>query len=271
MIWDVDVMSEGVSATWDWNRVRGWDERTSRWLFLTAGAFPLQDIELSASDKWLVAGQLGTEIPFSWDSKLLIAAAYYDFLNVTGQRNSPDSKLLDYTAPVSLQKGNTLFDIRNDTDPTTNLFALAGKYRLISGLLQLDLLAYGEVHAIISGEYVRNLGWTTADVLARTGQSVTARTTGYEAGVSFGYPRVSARGQWRAGVSYRNLQRDAVLDAFTDSDFHLGGTDARGYILSFDLGVARSAYTRLRYLSADEIDGPPLGIDVVQLDLVGQF
>jgi hypothetical protein len=271
LIWDADLMLEGASATWDWNRVRGWDERTSRWLFLTAGAFPLQDIELATRDKWLVAGQLGTEIPFSWDSKLRIAAAYYDFLNVTGQRNSPDSKLLDYTAPAALQKGNTLFDIRNDTDPTTNLYALAGKYRLISGLLQLDLMAYGDIHVIVSGEYVKNVGWTTSDVLARTGQSVVARTAGYEAGVAVGYPRVSALGQWRAGVSYRSLQRDAVLDAFTDSDFHLGGTDVRGYIVSLDVGLARAAYARLRYLSANEIDGPPLRIDVAQLDLVGQF
>ncbi|HUI60137.1 MAG TPA: putative porin, partial [Steroidobacteraceae bacterium] len=40
-IWDVDVAFEGLSATWNWNRVRGWDERTSRWLFVTVGAFPM--------------------------------------------------------------------------------------------------------------------------------------------------------------------------------------------------------------------------------------
>jgi hypothetical protein len=271
LIWDQDLMFEGVSATWDWNRVRGWNERTSRWLFATAGAFPLQEIELTAKDKWLYGAQLGTEVPFSYDSRLRIAAGLFNYANVTGALNAPDSKLLDYTAPAALQKGNTLFDIRNDVDPSTNLFALAGKYRLITGLMQFDALAFGDNHVVVSGEFVKNIGWKTADVLARTGVSIAAHTSGYEVGVTVGRPRVSKLGEWRAGLSYRRLERDAVLDAFTDSDFHLGGTDAEGYILSFDYGLGRSAFTRFRYLSANAIDGPPLGIDVAQFDLVGQF
>jgi hypothetical protein len=62
-----------------------------------------------------------------------------------------------------------------------------------------------------------------------------------------------------------------VLDAFTDSDFHLGGTDAQGFVLRGDYGLGKNVFLSLRYLSANEIDGPPLGIDVVQLDLNGQF
>jgi hypothetical protein len=275
MIWDVDVSFEGLSATWDWNRIRGWDERASRWLWVTGGSFLLQSpsqlLGYHQNDKWLYAGQIGSEIPFSWDSKLRVAAAYYDFSNITGRPNAPDSNLLDWTAPLWLTKGNTLFDIRNDTDPSTNLFALAGKYRLLTGLVQLDLLAFGDNHVILSGEYVKNIGWKSADVLARTGSLITARTKGYETGISVGAPRVYRWGQWRAGLSYRYLERDAVLDAFTDSDFHLGGTDARGYILVLDLGLGRSAFLRARYLSANEINGAPLGINVGQLDFVGQF
>jgi hypothetical protein len=271
LIFDQDLMFEGASASFEWNRVRGWDERTSRWLFATVGAFPLQEVELSSKDKWLIGGQVGTEIPFSYDSKLRIAGGLYNFRNVAGQLNTPDNKLLDYTAPASLQKGNTLFDIRNDTDPSTNLFALAGKYRLLTGLVQADVLIAGENHVILSGEWVKNVGWDRADVLARTGLNLVPRTSGYEMGVAVGRPRVAGYGQWRAGFAYRHVERDAVLDSFTDSDFHLGGTDAAGYIATFDFGLSRSAFTRLRYLSANQIDGPPLGIDVVQIDLVGQF
>jgi hypothetical protein len=61
------------------------------------------------------------------------------------------------------------------------------------------------------------------------------------------------------------------MDAFTDSDFHLGGTDASGYIFTLEYGLAPSTFARLRYLSANAIDGPPLGIDVTQLDVVGRF
>jgi hypothetical protein len=271
LVFDQDLMFEGASASFEWNRVRGWDERTSRWLFATVGAFPLQEVELSSKDKWLIGGQVGTEIPFSFDSKLRIAGGLYNFRNVAGQLNTPDNKLLDYTAPAALQKGNTLFDIRNDTDPSTNLFALAGKYRLLTGLVQADVLIAGENHVILSGEWVKNVGWDRADVLARTGLNLVPRTTGYEVGVAVGRPRVAGYGQWRAGFAYKHLERDAVLDSFTDSDFHLGGTDAAGYIATFDFGLTRSAFTRLRYLSANQIDGPPLGIDVLQIDLVGQF
>jgi len=38
-----------------------------------------------------------------------------------------------------------------------------------------------------------------------------------------------------------------------------------------DVGLSHGAWLRLRYLSADEIDGPPLGVDVWQVDLNGQF
>ena len=72
-------------------------------------------------------------------------------------------------------------------------------------------------------------------------------------------------------MSYRYVERDAVLDAFTDSDFHLGGTDAKGYQVGFDLGLSRGIWLRWRYLTANEVDGPPLGIDVWQVDLNGAF
>ena len=67
------------------------------------------------------------------------------------------------------------------------------------------------------------------------------------------------------------MERDAVLDAFNDSDFHRGGTDAEGYSIGGELGLLKNTWARLRYLSADEIDGPPLGIDVLQIDLNAKF
>jgi hypothetical protein len=97
------------------------------------------------------------------------------------------------------------------------------------------------------------------------------RVVGWEVGVDFGRPLISALGQWRGYISYRSVQRDAVLDAFDDSDFHLGGTDARGYIVGFDLGLSSMVGMRLKYMAANAIDGPPLSIDVLQLDLTGHF
>lgn len=282
MIWDADLTFEGLSATYALDVFGNNPERMERGLFLTLGAFPLQEVELSTDDKWLYGAQLGTELPFRGGSRLRFTAGYFAYDNITGIRNTLDSNVFDYTAPAFVQRGNTLFDIRVSSDPaqTQNLLALAGEYELASANLVLDL-AFGETHVVIGGEYVKNLGWETEDVLARTngqlyileeaGTALRDRTAGYEAGVMVGRPTLSAFGHWRASASYRHLERDAVLDAFTDSDFHLGGTDAKGYQLGFDLGLSRGAWLRLRYLTANEIDGPPLGIDVWQLDLNGSF
>lgn len=270
LIWDDDMTFEGASATYAMDLFGNDAGRMERSLFLTIGAFPLQEVELSSDDKWLYAAQLGTEFTFGESSRLRIAAAYFDYENVTGVMNSFDSRIFDYTAPRFLQKGNTLFDIRNDSDTSTNLFALAGEYQLANANILLDL-GFGRTHVMIGAEYVKNIGWDQQDVLAQTGVLIDERVEGYEAGITVGQPTLAALWDWRAFMSYRYLERDAVLDAFTDSDFHLGGTDAKGYQLGFDLGLSRGAWLRLRYLTANEIDGPPLGIDVWQLDLNGQF
>ena len=86
-----------------------------------------------------------------------------------------------------------------------------------------------------------------------------------------GNPEIGRPGAWRAFVAYNYVEADAVLDAFTDSDFHRGGTDAEGYIIGGELGLTNNSWARLRYLSADEIDGPLLGVDVFQLDFNAKF
>ena len=95
--------------------------RTRDFAFLTLGAFPLQEVELSKDDKWLFGGQLGFDWKFAGGSRVRFGVAYYQYENIVGQRNALGSDLLDFTAPQFLQKGNTLFDIRNDVDPSTNL------------------------------------------------------------------------------------------------------------------------------------------------------
>lgn len=271
LVWDADITTEGLSATYAMDLFHRTAGRMERSLFFTAAALPLQEVELSSKDKWLIAGQLGLQLPLGSRSRLRLTGAYYDFRNIAGVRNSAESTLTDYTAPRFLQKGNTLFDIRNTTDPSSNLFALAGEYRLVNANVLVDAAAFGENHVQLGLEYVRNVGWNEARVLALKGQPVAARVTGYDASLIVGRPTINAAGQWRGSISYRSVQRDAVLDAYTDSDFHLGGTDARGYQAAFDIGVARGAWLRLRYLTADSIDNYPLGIDVWQFDVNGQF
>jgi polyhydroxyalkanoate synthesis regulator phasin len=271
LIWDTDVNFEGVSAMYALDLFGVDTSKMERGLFLTVGAFPLQEVELSTKDKWLYAGQLGTEFHLGDATLMRLTGGYFDFENITGMRNTPDSTLLDFTAPRFVQKGNTMYDIRNDTDSTTNLFALAGRYKIANANLMVDFSLARDYHVWLSGEYAKNVGWDSKEVTALTGVAVPERTSAYDVSVGVGKPRLRQLWDWKASLSYRYVEQDAVLDAFNDSDFHLGGTDAQGYQLAFEMALARKAWLRLRYLSANEIDGPPLGIDVLQFDINGAF
>lgn len=264
LVWDQDMTFEGVATTLR----QGFGE--GRHVYVTAGAFPLQEIELSSSDKWLFGGQLGLDWSWGDGGRLRAAASYYHFENTVGRRNALDSTLLDYTAPRFLQRGNTLFDIRNDADASTNLFALAADYRIAGVTVGVDWPVLGH-KLFATADYVKNLGYDTGDVLARTGLTIRKRNTGYQAELGVGTMTAARAGDWRASVSYRYVQRDAVMDAFTDSDFHLGGTDAKGFVLRGEWWFRDRTWLSLRYLSANEIDGPPLGIDTVMLDVNSQF
>jgi hypothetical protein len=270
LIFHKDLTFTGLAATGRLGLGDGSPEQSQ--VFLTVGAHPVQEIEFSAQDKWLAAAEFGTNFRWGEAQRLRFTGAFYDYFNVTGRLNPPGSPgLFNFTAPTFLRYGNTVFDIANLADPTTNLFALASKFRL-ANVNATYTLGIGRYVLTVTGDAVRNFGFHEAQVEANTGFYVTPRTTGYQGEVSFGDPTVLVPGNWRALVGYRYLQGDAVIDGFTDSDFHyFGGTNARGYYFVGDYGVANRVWLRLRYLSANEIDGPRFGVDTLQFDVSTRF
>ena len=86
-----------------------------------------------------------------------------------------------------------------------------------------------------------------------------------------GVPEPKKFGDWNVELSYRYIESDATLDSFSDSDFHLGGTNAKGYTIGGSFGLSRNVFLTGRWLSANQISGPPLAIDVLQIDLVAEF
>lgn len=271
LVWDPDLGFDGVAGTWRINL--GGAESMPLNTFVTLGGFPLQEIALSTRDKWLYGGQLGLDWPWDGGGRFKIAGAYYYFDNITGHRNEVlGSTLFDYTAPQSMQKGNTLFDIRNDNDPDTGLYALAAEYRLVDVTAMLEL-PIGAYKLLLTGDYVRNIGYDKQDVLARgpVNSDGNERNTGYQAELGFGTGTTGKRGNWRAYLAYKHLERDAVVDAYTDSDFNLGGTDAKGYILRGEWWFRDRTSVGLRYLSSDSIDSVPVNVDVAMLDVSANF
>ena len=291
LVWDEDLTFEGAAMTFRGSIAGASNllemQDRSRQIFVTLGAFPLDEIELSGRDKLLLGAQVGTEWTLQNQSKFKLGVAYYDYRNVTGRRNpNPDDGSFDYSAPEFSQTGNLMFDIRNHADvlidPNDVLLALASDYNLLNLTGSMDLAFLAPIHVVLTGDVVTNIGYDKDDILERTqganlvfhGNTRTdssARTLGYNLDLNVGWPKIDKWGDWQVFATYKYLERDAVLDAFTDSDFHLGGTDAKGYILGAKFGIAKNTWLRARWLSADEIDGAPLGIDVLQLDLNARF
>lgn len=281
LVWDNDLNFDGVAATF--RRMpegsAGADGTGFR-PFLTLGAFPMQTPDRGRDDKWLYGSQLG----FDWGfgrSKLSVGAAYYTFSKIAGQANVLGDNSLDYTAPQFVQKGNTVYLINDPNDITRPLYGLASDFREVDLIGSFDT-AFGATHVIVTAHYVKNIGFDLEEVRNRITSSpigvsfpvaseVEEDNTGYLVKLTVGAPKLQNRGDWQTSWSFRRLGRDAVVDAFTDSDFHLGGTDAKGWILGGSYAVARNTWVSLRYLTSDAIKGPPFGIDTWQLDVNARF
>ena len=271
LIFHQDLTFTGTAATGRFGFGDGSAEQSN--VFFTAGAQQLQEIEFSSHDKWLVGAQLGTDLRWGEAQKLRVTGAFFDYFNVTGRLNPSDEPgLYNYTAPAFLRWGNTLFNIANTPNDSTQLYALASKFRL-ANLNATYSYGVGPRYALgVTFDAVKNFGFNAAQVEANTGYYVAPRTKGYQTEVSFGDPLVEKLNEWRVIVGYRYLQRDAVIDGYTDSDFHyFGGTNARGYYLSGMYGLSKNLWARIRYMSANEIDGPTFDVDTLQIDLNTHF
>jgi hypothetical protein len=205
--------------------------------------------------------------------------ALYDFKNVEGTANTlvPGDSTYNGTVLAARQKGNSTFDINKDGVLSCGLgtsnsgCGLASRFRELNLTGQIDLAMFDPVHVMLTGDYVRNIGFDANDILLRTGNSYTKENQGRQVKLTVGMPTVAKRNDWQVSGAYKRLGADAVLDAYTDSDFHLGGTDAKGWVLGGSYGIGSNTSFGLRWISADEISGPPLAVDVLMLDLNSRF
>ncbi len=272
LLWDSDLNFEGVAVSFNpWsNEVRALKP------FAVAGIFPLQEIEenvsVKAKDKWLSGAQLGVEWIPGVHERFKVGVGYYDYHNVSGIPNPAlNDTQFNQTAPQSRQKGNSLFNIDNDGNANTNLYALAADYRIVNVTLAVGFAQFHPIHVIGNFDWARNVGFDQAEIRARTGQDIEPETEAYQAKLTIGHPSISEPHEWQAFAGYRYLERDAVLDAFTDSDFHLGGTNHKGFMVGGQYGIYKNTWLSMRWLSTDEISGLPLSIDIFQLDLTAKF
>lgn len=207
-----------------------------------------------------------------------------------------------------LRKGNSVFAIRDifllgPEAPTSGprspqYFGLLFDYRVLDLNAQVRFPVTSEIGATASGNYLRNLGYKKRDTCRYFGQGdidhgplnnvegsdllrpvcdpastnrFVGGNEGFQASLAVGHDKLGKRGSWQAEFGYRYLESDAVPDAFTDSDFHLGGTNAKGYFVGGKYSLFDGLTLGARWLSANEITGDPYAIDVLFVDLEAKF
>ncbi|WP_323161422.1 putative porin [Pseudomonas fluorescens] len=301
MLYSNDLNFDGVAAIFDHKLSRDWG------VFGTVGAFPVDytnDTTTSngfdkeeSDNKWLYGAQVGAKWAINSNNRLKGALAYYRFQDIQGERSSPcepwagvpgcDS---DGARAAFMQKGNSVFLLRditpNPLNPTTTpqpqFVGLASEFNLLDLNLVWEADLPEDFKLRSQGNYIHNLGYDEGDMRKRSaGQLVNNLDSNgnIESGANAWMVQftlgnaldLKKQGDWNLFAGYKYIQPDALPDGFNDSSFHLGGTNAKGYILGGNYGLAKNVYATGRWMSTEAVYGAPFDIDVLQLEINTRF
>ncbi|MDY0242300.1 MAG: putative porin [Rhodospirillaceae bacterium] len=309
LVWDGDLGFDGLAAKGRYEAAKGVTPFVTAGAFPiynTDFNFSSYSEEKGGSqDRWLYGVQAGTDWKATPDTSVKLAAAYYLFDNIGGKRK--DCNYADITCgsdvfrPTFAQKGNSYMGLRNnlgssttpDADPNYQYFGLASGFRelALTGRVDYDglkpLFPDQALRVSFDGEFVKNLAFDKQKVAAksvipgvaagnnglnnRRNDVFEGGDTGYLARVTVGTPKLAKRWDWSASLAYKYVESDAVVDAFTDSDFGMGGTNLKGFILGGKLALAKNVWAGAHWMSADSISGGSYSNDLFLLDLNARF
>ncbi len=160
------------------------------------------------NDTVLLGIQTGTALSSDF-ADILIGAGYFDYQNTRSYATVYDAG--DSFGNSTDAVGNYLYDY-NELEL---LFELSPK-----GIVN---------NTTVFVDFVKNIASDVND------------NTGWLAGAKYG------SGSFAAEYTYRHLEKDAVLGAFTNSDFIGGGTDGSGHTLSFQYMMAHNVHACISY------------------------
>ncbi|CAI9008580.1 Porin [Pseudomonas chlororaphis] len=301
LLYSNDLNFDGVAAIFNHKLNRDWG------LFGTVGAFPVEytnDTSTSngfdkeeSDNKWLYGAQIGANWAINSNHRLKGALAYYRFDDIEGQRSAAcepwagapgcDS---DGSRVAFMQKGNSVFLLRDITPNPLNPAAtaqpqfvgLASEFNLLDLNLVWDADLPENFKLRSQANYIHNLGYDEGEMRKRSaGQIVNNLDSNgeLESGANAWMVQftlgnsleLAKQGDWNLFAGYKYIQPDALPDGFNDSSFHLGGTNAKGYFLGGNYGLAKNVFATGRWLSSEAVYGAPFDIDVLQLEINTRF
>ena len=260
--------------------------------------------------KYLFSGQIEAGGDFGGGITVRAAAAYHYFQNLQGELSEPcliyagaTECSTDGRRPFFLRQGNTLSPLRQiavdpnlpagQIQPQPQFFGLTFNYELLDLNAAVSVPVSENATATLGGNWIKNLGFRRGDVCrngllgqpfnnggsdgdgnicsATNPTSFVGGDTAYTIYGQVGYARPRKWGEWNIIAGYRYIESDATLDAFTDDNFHNGGTNAKGYYIGGTLGLYDGLSIGGRWISANEISGEPYAVDLLQIDLTAAF
>lgn len=215
LLWDTDIMPEGISAKFKWNLAKGFD------LTFVPAFFYIDDRGGSNDpNMWILEPAISWEITDK--VKLRTSATYYAFSKIQGQGALDDSE------------GTNTFD--DDGLYTYDYDSIAFAADL--AFSDLGIVPY----LAVFGQYVNNTDPNNDN-------------KGHLFGIKFGDKKVKKFGQWQFKYIYRKLEKDAWLDSFPDADAFGGGdTNAKGSEYVFKYGLDKNWSLALDYYDSERLD-----------------
>jgi hypothetical protein len=214
LMWDNDLTPEGLTITY----LGG--VGTKAHVFLNGGVFDIKDTNPDETgEAWMVGGQAGLEMKPSERLGFTAGAGYYNYEGAVGRTGF-------YQANEFFGNSTKLWRGRRDIGGVSYYYYYRGyawDFNIVEALGVLDVKVAGKGLLTLYGTYVDNI---RADSLG----------TGWLAGAAARYGE--DRGALKLYANYRRLEADAVIGAFTDSEFIGGGTDGKGWELGLAYGAA---------------------------------
>ncbi|HDZ76752.1 MAG TPA: hypothetical protein ENH41_01545 [Candidatus Omnitrophica bacterium] len=237
MLWDSDIRFEGAVVKLT-HKLNSFEANPTK-VFLAGGYFPLENLSSTARDPHLFIAQAGTETKIKdWDAKLKTGLAFYNFKSVEG------------TVLSTLPSTNTTVG--------TNL---RYDYRIISPALKFsssNIFGIIDIPAGLLAEFAENT-------------AVSRSNEAWRVGAWLGKSKVKKKGQWRLLGQYSRLAADAMVDVFPDGDFNDAKTNAKGWELIFDYGLADNLTFSVDYYNTEVITGNKSDDQIIQTDLIFKF
>ncbi len=240
LMWDGDLSPEGVA----FKGQTGNDKVT---VYGNAGYIWLQERD-SKDPAQLLAGQGAVKFQFVPEVSLTVGASYYGFQNLQGY------DVIDWEGKNngygnSTTKGTIASGVTNK--------AWAVEFTPVVYFASLDFWVAG-LPVSIFGQELSNTDASTLD-------------QGHMYGVSLG--KAKNPGGFEVGYSYTELQKDATVGMWTDSDRWGGGTDGKGHKVYAKYQIMKNLQLGAAYFKDDKgiASGKATDYDRLQLDLAAAF